>query len=111
MRVLVSLVVAKLTKQYPPIYETIRLITLCIRSELYEFHLSISLFLEHVFLRNLVACGFYDEIFGFDATERLTRNKPGYSQIRETDVSLDPPHIIPLHSFKFLSRFSCEQIT
>lgn len=84
---------------------------MCIRSELDEFCLSINLFLEHVFLRNLVACGLYDEIFGFDETERLTRNKPGYSQIREADVGVDPPHVIPLHSFKFLSRFSCEQIS
>jgi len=33
-------------------------ITVCISSELDEFHLSINLFLEHVFLRNLVACDF-----------------------------------------------------
>lgn len=58
MRVHVNLVVAKLIKQYPPIYETLSFITVCIRSELDEFHLSINLFLEHVFLRNLVACGF-----------------------------------------------------
>jgi len=41
----------------------------------------------------------YDEIFSIDATERLTRNKLGYRQIREENVSVDPPHIIPLHSF------------
>jgi len=106
MKVLVNLVVAKLIKQYPPIYETARFINVCIRSELDEFHLLINFYLEHVFLRNLGACGFYDEILSFDATERLTRNNPGFSQIREADVSVDPPHIIPFHSFKFLSRFS-----
>jgi hypothetical protein len=40
----------------------------------------------------------YDEIFGFDATKRLTRNKPGYSQIRAENVIVDPPHITTLRT-------------
>jgi len=54
----VNLVVAKLIKQYPPIYETLSFITMCIRFELDKFYLLINLFLEHVFLRNLVAYDF-----------------------------------------------------
>ena len=67
-------------------------------------------FLNMCFYETLWRVILYDEIFGFYATERLTRNKPGYIQIREANISVDPPHIIPLHSYEFLSRFSCEKI-